>query len=207
MAGRLAVKFLSASNEKSLRRRGISFWRSLAIFIVSVIVVVLVMLSLWVSIGAIIEKVKISSGMSQVIDVVDMSRSAAAAEHSFGTAGREDILVRLVRMKQIQAAGDDNNGLRTLVNPWGGTLTAVTVSGNLFRVETVVPSRVCKRMISLLTENTNSLGIRQIDAKGSDEALRQIYSAAMRDNLTKDEISAGCHSDQLVILDLTFILR
>jgi hypothetical protein len=206
MVGRLAAKFSAASNVKSLRRRGISFWRSMAIFIVSVIVVVLVMLSLWVSIGAIIEKVKISRGMSQVIDVVDMSRRVATAEHDFGSI-REDILVRLARMKQIQAAGDDTNGLRTLVNPWGGTLTAVTVPINLFRVETVVPSRVCKRMINLLTENPNSLGIKQIDAKGSDEALRQIYSEAMRDNLTRDEISAGCHSDQLVILDLTFTLR
>ena len=52
-------QILADLNEKSLRRRGISFWRSLAIFVVSFFVVVLIIIaSLCVAVGAILRKSK-----------------------------------------------------------------------------------------------------------------------------------------------------
>jgi hypothetical protein len=207
MFSKLAKKASRSYAEKAPAGRGMSFWRSLLVLVVSISVTVLIVVSLWVSVSAIVEKVKISRGMSQIIDVVDLSRRVAGAEHSFGSAGPEDILVRLARLQQIQIVGDNSQGLRTLVNPWGGTLVATTLPDNLFRVETVVPSRVCMRIIDLLLQNRNPLGVRQIDAKGGDESRRQVFADSRHGLLSGDEIAAGCRSDQLVILDLTFPLR
>lgn len=197
----------TARTEKKIHRRGVSFWRGLLVMVVSIFVTILIVLSLWVSIGAIIQKIKISHGISQIIDIVDMSRRYASLERDIGATGREDILDRIERNGLIEASGRVSDGLKTVVNPWGGTLAAFTIPGNFFRLETVVPSRTCVRIIDLLTENTRSLGLKQIDAKGIDESWRQIYSEKNQSKLGSAEISAGCRSDQLVILDLTFTLR
>ena len=185
------------------KRRGFGFWRSLLFLVVSILVVVMIALSLWVSIGAMMEKTKISNGINQIIDIVDLSRRMVVNDMT----PHEDLLALLARSKQIEAGGNSSDGLRTLVNPWGGTFEAYGVSGNLFRVETVVPSRACVRIIDLLTQNVGSLGLREIDAKGSDQSQRQIYTERSHGTLTNDEVAAGCYSDQFVILDLVFTLR
>jgi hypothetical protein len=63
------------------------------------------------------------------------------------------------------------------------------------------------RIIELLAQNIQPLGLKQIDAKGVDESWRQMYVDKGQTSLGREEIAAGCRSDQFVILDLTFSLR
>jgi hypothetical protein len=201
----LPAKVSSVRPEKS-SPRPITLGRRMLVYVTSVIVACLVAGSLWVSIGAIVEKIKLAHGVAEIIDIVDLTRRMAAAEHDFGTAPHEDLLKHLARLKQIEVTGE-SDGLKTVLNPWEGALTAMTISDNLFRLETVVPSLACERIIALLTKNIGALELRQIDAKAGSESLRQIYTEHNAHKLGMDDIAAGCRSTQPVMLALTFTLR
>ena len=193
--------------EKSARRKGVGFARGLLVFVVSVVVAVLIVFSLWISVGAITQKIKVSRETSQIIDIVDMTRRLASLQRNLGNSGREDILAKLAQSAQIDVAESKYEGLSTVANPWGGTVTAYTVPTNLFRIETVVPSRACVRILDLLTQSIRSLGIQQIDAKGVDESWRQIFVDKDSNPLSATAVAAGCRSNQFVILDFTLTLR
>lgn len=193
--------------EKPHKRRPGGFVRKLLVLVVAIGVAVLIAGSLWVSIDAMIEKVKVSRVTSQILDIVDMARHLASLEAKFGSATREDIIARLVRTGQIKIADENGSGLMTLVNPWGGALTTFTVSSDLFRMETVVPSRSCARIVSLLIESNTSLGLKQVDTRSGDESWRQIYASVGRGHLGSDEVAAGCRSDKVINLALSFALR
>lgn len=193
-----------------VRRRRMSFWRGLLVLVVSIIVAALIVVSVWATIGAMTQKTKVSNEITQVIDLVDVTRRYANVERGFGQSGREDVVAKMASTGQVQVSNNESGGLKTLANPWGGTLVAYTVPPGFFRIETVVPSRACVRIINLLTPNIQSLGIKQVDAKGVDESWRQIYldkGANVPFKLANEQIAAGCRSDQFVILDFTFTLR
>lgn len=203
-------KKVSKRSEKTQAQKRISFWRGLLVTVVSILVVALIGASLWVSIGAITQKIKVSKEISQIIDLVDVTRRYANLDRTLGMTAHDDVLGRLSNAGQIQVSGNNGDGLKTLANPWGGTVVAYVVNTNLFRIETVVPSRACVRIISLLSPNLQSMGVKQIDAKGVDEAWRAIYvekTQTAQNKLVNDQIVAGCRTKQFVILDFTFSLR
>lgn len=184
-----------------------SFARKLLILVMAMLVAALVAFGVWVTVSAIVQKGKVSRGAEQIYDIVELSRRIATNDRTLGANPRDDLLGRLAAAGQIQTQNNTGQGLRFLTNPWEGTMVAYTMSGFQFKIETVLPSRACVRIIELMGQNVNSLGLKQVDVKGVDESWRQIYSDKTRNNLGSEEIAAGCRSDQMVMLDLTFTLR
>jgi hypothetical protein len=194
------------SAQSETRRRRLTAGRKALVLIVSIVVAALIAASLWISVAAVVEKVRVANGMRQIIDIVDMSRQLAITQHDLGAVDREDLLARLARTGRIKLAGD-SGGLMTVSNPWDGSIVAFASSRNSMHLESVVPSRVCERIVELLAKDIESLGLRQIDVKGWKESWRQIYSESGHGRVGAIEISAGCQSDVQVVLALTFALR
>ncbi len=184
-----------------------SLWRKLVILVVAVVVVALVAASLGITTMAFVERIKIGRGTSQMIDIVDLSRRVPEFDHDVGKNGRDDLLLRLDRVQQLKATGEQD-GLKTVSNPWDGSIVSFTTDANIFRVETEVPSLICTRMIDLMTKNVGSLGLQQINVRGKNEAWRQIFSRdAAREKPSERDLAAGCRSDNRVTVALTFTLR
>jgi hypothetical protein len=180
---------------------------SFIVWCVAFVVAGAIAVSLLVAVGAIREKARMVRGASQILDLVDMSRRLAESEHAFGATGREDILRRLAQMGQIQVE-NESNGLKALMNPWGGTLVAYTIApDSRLKMETIVTPRVCARIIGMLTENMNALGLRQIDTRGLYFVWRTIYDGGGSAKPGKNQIAAGCQGYESVTLALTFSLR
>jgi hypothetical protein len=182
-----------------------SLGRTIVVYTASACVLVVIVASLWIAAMAIGEKVKIAHGVSQIVDIVDLIRRMASVEAAVGKVDREDLMLHLAQRKQIEPM-NGGNGRQMLMNPWNGTLIAYTVGSNAFRLENIVPSRICTRITGLLAGSLSSAGMLQIDVNGGD-GWRQIYSEANHGVLRKEDISAGCRRDQNVDLAMTFTLR
>jgi len=180
--------------------------RSVLLVVVAGIVAVLIGVSLWISLGAIAQKTRMSMGVHQIIDIVDNARQIADTDHSFGVVIRDDVVLRLSQTNRIDITGE-SEGFKAATNPWNGTLTAFISGAGLLRIEDSVSSQICVRVLGLLGKDVRSLGLQQIDVKSQHEAWRQIYTDTSNGTLGRAEINAGCRSGEFVNLALTFRLH
>ncbi len=179
---------------------------SLLVLCVSGVVVGVILAGLWISATAIIEKVRLANGLRQIIDVVSVAREAAAFDSALGASGREDMMLALQKLGRFTPDGEID-GVKTARNPWGGILTALALPGGIMRVQTIVPTHACQRVIDVFGQNPQALGLRQIEVKGWQESWRQVYVEGSRGKVSEEEIAAGCSNTVQANVALTFSLR
>lgn len=176
------------------------------VLIFSGIVVAVIILALWISIDSILEKVRISRGLQQIITIVSLARDAGAVDANFFATERKDLLDLLEHNGRIQSDGSDQ-GVKFLKNPWRNYLVAFITADRNIRVETIVPPHICQRFIGSFGQNPQSFGIRQVEVKGYTNAWRQVYGGAIGNSITETTIAAGCGDTVEADVALTFAIR
>ena len=143
---------------------------------VTLIVGLLLLGSVWVSGTAIAEKIRLSRGLQQIIGIVLTTREAAASDQRLGRAAHEDLLDDLARLRDYPVTGE-RDGLKTMINPWQGELTATTGdAGGLIRIESTVPMHICRRIIDLFGDDSQAFGVQTIEARRDGQAWRTVYT-------------------------------
>jgi hypothetical protein len=168
------------------------------------IVIGVLIVALWISANAVIEKVHLSQGLRRIVGIVDTAREVAANDKAIG-AQPADLVAMLEKLGRDHATGTEGD-LKTLTNPWGGVLLATIVPPDHVRIETVVPSFACRRMVELLGEDVQALGIEQIDARGPREDWHRLYARG-GSAIEENALLAGCGNAPQSGLVLTFALR
>ena len=178
-------------------------------FLISVLVIGVITAGLWVAVSAVIEKMRLSTGLRHIIEIVDTARIVAVDDRALGQ-NREDLLAVLERFGRIAPTGEAN-GLKTLTNPWDNAVVGLVIPPNHVRIETAVPVHVCRRMIGLFSQDTDALGVEEIDIGEVTGSWRPLYmrgsrgvSATMPDETT---IASGCGAGPQTQVALIFGLR
>lgn len=163
-------------------------------------------LGLWIAVWSTQEKLRLSHGVGQIMQVVNLSRDLARSYSYLGKNGREDLLAKLYRIQQLPDA-HAVDGIYALANPWDGLLFAVTLPDQMMRIETMLPPRTCRRIVDMFAENPDTLGVLRIEVKGWEQPWKTVYSA--EENLTFDDnlISEACQSTVRAQVSLILKLR
>lgn len=163
-------------------------------------------LGLWIAIWSTQEKVRLSHGVAQIMQVVNLSRELAHSYSYLGNNGREDLIAALFRVQRLQDA-HEVDGVYALTNPWDGLLFAVTLPDQMMRIETMLPPRTCRRVVDMFAESPDTLGILRIEVKGWEQPWRTVY--ASDENLAFDDelISEACQSAARAQVSLRLKLR
>lgn len=169
------------------------------------LVIGVLIVALFISASAIIEKIRLAQGLRSMIELVDTARELAASNQSIGQQSL-DLVAMLEKLGRDTPTGISGD-LKTLTNPWEGLLMAVIVPPGHIRIETVVPPHACRRMIELFGQDAQALGVEDITVRGPKNSGRQIYSRATPGPIGEAAMIAGCGNDPLADLILTFSLR
>lgn len=179
---------------------------SILVLLFSGIVVAIIGLALWISIDSILEKIRVSQGLQQIISIVAMTRDTVRADQRFAVGERKDLLDALERSGRLQTDGTSED-VKFIRNPWGNILiAAVTPDGNI-RVETIVPPHICQRFIGSFAKNPQSFGVKQVEVKGFHSSWRQVYNGSTNEGISESNISAGCSDTVQADAALIFSLR
>jgi hypothetical protein len=174
--------------------------------VTAVLIAVLVGGSLWISINGLIEKVRLSHQLQQVIDIVSMAHDSALAGR-LDPNNQEDLLAALGRLGNLTPTGEIN-GIKTLSNPWGGIVAASTVAGGkFFRLETVAPADKCRRLIDLFDQNRGALNLEQIETKDREGNWQYIYAENGNTKPGNTKLAANCNNPVQADIILTFSLK
>ncbi|MER2520119.1 MAG: hypothetical protein ABTQ34_05455 [Bdellovibrionales bacterium] len=182
------------------------FLERMGVLSISGIAIGMAVLGLWIAIWSTQEKVRLSHGVGQIVQVVSLSRELALSYPYLGNNGHEDLLAALHRVQRLPEAREVE-GVFALDNPWDGMLFAVTIPDQMMRVETIVPPRTCRRIVDIFAENPSTLGVLRIEVKGWEQPWKTVYAAD--ENLAFDDkfISDVCQSAARAQVSLRLKLR
>lgn len=179
---------------------------SIPVLLFSAIVVAIIAASLWISVTSVLEKIRVSDGLQQIISIVAMAREASRADVNFAVAERRDLLAALERMGRVRTDGT-NDGLKFLRNPWNNILVGAVGDNNTIRVESIVPPHICQRFIGSFASNPQSFGIRQVEVRGYNTSWRRVYDQGMGTGIAENNIAAGCSDTVQADVAMIFTLR
>ena len=173
--------------------------------LVSGLVIGVLIVGLWISVNAVIEKMRLAQGLRRIIDIVSTAREMSVNDRTIGQK-QEDLVAMLERLGRDTPTGTSGD-LKALTNPWGGVLLATIVPAGHVHIETVVPPYVCRRMTDLFGQDTQALGVELIEVRGAKESWRMLYSKASPAPVGEAAINAACGSSAETDIALTFSLR
>jgi hypothetical protein len=174
--------------------------------ITAILIAVFIGGSLWVAVTGLMEKVKLSHELQQVIEVVSAAKDAALAQR-LDESKSEDLLATLGRLGSIAPTGEIE-GTKTLSNPWGGMVAASTLTGaRHFRLETVAPANKCYRLIDLFDHNGIALGLEQITVKDREGSWQNVYPENRASKPNDARLAMVCNNPVQADIILTFSLR
>ena len=162
--------------------------------------------SLWISVNGLIEKVHLSRELQQIVDIVAAAKDAALARR-LDENNSEDLLAALGHFGSLTPTGEIN-GVKTLSNPWGGTVAASTIpGGRQFRLETVAPASKCRRLLDLFVQNQAVLGIQQITVKDREANWQPLYAENAVGQPAESQLTAICNNPVQADMIITFALK
>ena len=171
--------------------------------IIVVVIAVIVASSLWIAATALMEKIRLSHELQQILDINVTWHDAYLSRHQ-DTQTPEDLIAGLERLGRIQSTGEQD-GIKTLTNPWGGKVTAAALPGGRIHIETIVPAFSCQRVIDLFDENLKDVGLEQIDVLDARKAWQPVY--VQHAKASPLAISSACSDPQQADVILTFSAR
>lgn len=163
-------------------------------------------LGLWIAVWSTQEKIRLSHGVAQIMQVVNQSRELAQSYSYLGNDGHEDLLAALYRVQRLPEAREVD-GVYSLTNPWEGLLFAVTMPDQMMRVETMLPPRTCRRIVDIFAENPDTLGVLRIEVKGWQQPWKTVYAADQNLAFDDELISEVCQSAARAQVSLRLKLR
>ncbi len=173
------------------------------IIIATGLISALCLLSLFASIMGVLEKKRLLQGFSQIENIIVISGQMASTDHSITNSNQEDLLAILSKLGQINADGQAN-GLQALTNPWGGTLTAITSQGGRIRIETTVPARACRRLLSMFGQPQTVSEILNIEVRTSQSSWLSLYSKGQHSSINEAAIKDNCGRSETTSIALIF---
>lgn len=184
-------------------------------YIFGPIVVVLVVAALWITVSAAYGNYRLAQATSQIIRVVDTSRSLKVQTSAQPPRAVADFFNRYgeiykAEIQQEASAFVGDAPKKVLHNPWGGVLRVQFYPDKqAMRIETSVAAIDCRRLLNFYAKEVIALGLRRIDVRTDDEfsAWRLVYiEGGGAPELTPQAIYSGCGKEGKNLLSLTFSL-
>ena len=193
----LAASFVASPMTKSkktvttpeLASRG----RQLVIIGVSISIMILATGSLWVAGAGIAQKIRLAHMVHQIDAILYVARQATEVNRHALDNGREDLLDTLSRLGQIQPTGEQD-GIKTLTNPWDGTVRAYTVADDKIRIETTLPTAACQRIAQMFNQPDDMPDVQNLDIEISPHIWVPIYHANQPAAYDDTTIAGYCHT-------------
>jgi len=125
--------------------------------------VIVVFAGIWVSTTAIIENARFAHATDQILHLVVIMRNISAADKRFATHPGDDLLAGLEHAGLLTEVSGGNPS--TLENPWKGSITSTATTSSTARIETIMPTRDCRRLSLFFAHNGADLGLRLMEAR------------------------------------------
>lgn len=169
--------------------------------------IAIVLAAAWISGMAILENIRFAKATSQILILVKTAHDIAFSDKNFATQPNEDILDDLTR---AEALSDTIEGKPvTLRNPWQGSMTSLVTTPSIMRIESIVPSRACRRMALFFARTADDLGLKIMEARDeAGKSWRRFYDRASTPSIPDSQpMEAACGDEPRVTLALVFALR
>lgn len=173
--------------------------------------------ALGISVAATYEKYRLGQATDQIIRMVGLARDMRVTSGDEPTRLVARFYERLTQISpsevaQVQSATSAWQQESVVMNPWGDPLRVFFYPNHAaVRLETVLPSATCRRLLLFYARDVVGLGIRRVDVKEDSQASfwRIVYQDSKTGapvNLTQDLIYISCGQDVQNIVSLTFSL-
>lgn len=205
-AAKMPLRFPSVSLSPAHPYGLLGLLERAGVLTLSGIVIGIAVLGLWIAVWSTQEKIRLSRGVGQIMQVVNLSRELAQSYSYLGTDGHEDLLAALYRVQRLPEAREVE-GVYALANPWDGLLFAVSMPDQMMRVETMLPPRTCRRVVDIFAENPDPLGVLRIEVKGWEQPWKTVYAVDQKHAFDDDLISEVCQSAARAQVSLRLKLR
>lgn len=176
--------------------------------LVAICVGVIIFGALSLTAAAILENVRFSRAINNLLFLVVKTRQIATAQPTFAIVPGVNITDSLVSAQQVPADIAET--------PWGDNSTLFSLNNSMMRYEADLPTRDCRRVsLYLLTQHPTNLGLLAIDAQPRPVRATQTTQAWIRiypeSDATKlrsvDMIKSACGIGKTARLGLVFRLR
>lgn len=186
-------------------------------YIIGPAVVLLILVSVWLTLAATYENYRVGAATNQIIRVVSLARDMRVPVDASPIRAAGSFFERLMQLdssevEQIAPAFLGKEAEYGVVNPWGERMRVFFYpAARALRLETAVSASACGKMLKFYSKDLGALGVRRIDVKEDDPARlwRLVYEEGkVKDNktLTSEAIRSGCGVDGQNLLSLTFYL-
>lgn len=175
--------------------------------LVMVGVVGIVAVALWLSVAAIFENMRFVQASEQILTL--MARSRDYVRERGGYNEGPDLLAQLGRGARV--VGVQQGPVAFVSNAWGRRMTLGALEPLRGRLETTVPTSMCRRLVEFFGGDLVGLGILRIEARNeSIEAWRLIYEGggeAHPAKIVAGALMKGCGVGDWAQMGLTFELK
>ncbi len=178
----------------------------IVVLLMSGIILGVVFIGLWVTLGAAAENVRQSRALQQIIEIVYATRQISTEDQSFESKGHDDLL-KVLEDRSFIKTNAEIQGIRVMANPWGNAVVAVSTPGGKIRLESIVPPHACQRIIEFFGKNSASLLVDSIEVKGWNNSWRQVFNKSNGGKISNKQINAGCNDTVSADVALVFEIR
>lgn len=177
---------------------------------VSLIVLCVAAAGLWVATMSAYENILFSKATDQMLGIVSRARDLMQGTAVSMRPG-EDIL-NVFKKERFMSGVQVGTGGAYLINPWGQKTISRMDSVSDLKIETMVPTYVCRRMVEFFGKEANGFGFVKAEAKDHEGAVgRQMFVAPRgqqrRYSISPAAIEIGCGQDQYTILAIAFSVK
>ncbi|MDE1900454.1 MAG: hypothetical protein KGI37_02275 [Alphaproteobacteria bacterium] len=164
--------------------------------VTAAVVMSIIVASLTLSVMAYIENQRFLHSANQIMQIVNMARTAARNQQGFAQTPGTDALAALRQTGQI---------LPSTINDWDGMIRATVTADGQLRMETDLPPHECRRLgLYFISVPPSGLGLTQIEARrGGAPGWTAIYPLAPNtdeDLETAVETACGNGLSQLALI-------